>query len=44
MQLRLTDEPQEVECVEEGIPHIHLDNMFDVSVKQKVYLCISCIQ
>ena len=44
MQLRLTDEPQEVECVEEGIPHIHLDNMFDVSMKQKVYLCISCIQ
>lgn len=40
-QLRMTDEPQEIECVESGIPDIHLDNLFDVSVKQRVYLCIS---
>lgn len=40
-QLRLTDEQQEIECVEGGIPHIHLANMFDVSVKQKVFLCIT---
>ena len=40
-QLRMTDEPQEIECVEDGIPDIHLDNLFDVSVKQRVYLCIS---
>lgn len=40
-QLRLTDEPQEIECISPGIPHIHLDNMFDVSVKQKVFLVIS---
>ena len=40
-QLRMTDEPQEIECVEGGIPDIHLDNLFDVSVKQRVYLCIS---
>lgn len=39
-QLRLTDEPQEVECCETGIPHIHVKNMFDVSVKQKVFLVI----
>ena len=39
-QLRMTDEQQEIECVEVGIPHIHLKNIFDVSVKQKVFLCI----
>ena len=42
-QLRMTDEQQEIEYGQ-GIPHIHLKNIFDVSVKQKVYLCISCIQ
>lgn len=41
-QLRMTDEQQEIEYGQ-GIPHIHLKNIFDVSVKQKVYLCISCI-
>jgi len=40
-RLRLTDEPQEIECAETGIPHINVGSMFDVSVKQKVYLCIS---
>jgi len=42
-QLRLTNEPQEIECIDEGIPHIHLKNIFDVSTKQKVFLIISLI-
>jgi hypothetical protein len=39
-ELRLTDEPQEIECCDTGIPHIHVKNMFDVSVKQKVFLVV----
>jgi hypothetical protein len=41
-QLRMTDEQQEIEYGQ-GIPHIHLKNIFDVSVKQKVFLIISLI-
>jgi hypothetical protein len=42
-QLRLTDEPQEIECVEKGIPHIDLKNIFNVSLKQKVFLIIKVV-